>query len=80
MKLPLFPQDKVNHYLYGTIIYMLSYLVLNYYFAMIPVVLIGAAKEIYDYKTKKGNPDMFDFVWTVLGGLMCLVIVLITLR
>jgi len=37
--------------------------------ALIPVIIIGGAKEIYDWKSKKGNPEWWDFIFTVLGGL-----------
>ena len=37
--------------------------------SLIPVVVIGAGKEMYDKYTKTGTPDLVDFIFTVLGAL-----------
>ena len=69
MKLPLVPQDKANHYIYGSVIYFISSLWLSPMVSMILVLLIASLKELYDYKTKTGNPEIMDIVWTLLGSL-----------
>jgi hypothetical protein len=69
MKLPLIPQDKANHYIYGSVIYFISSLWLSPMVSMILVLLIATLKELYDYKTKTGTPEAMDVVWTLLGGL-----------
>lgn len=33
-------------------------------------VFIGAGKEVYDLHSKKGNPSMHDFGYTVIGGVI----------
>jgi len=33
-------------------------------------VIIGAGKEVYDLHSKKGNPSMHDFGYTVIGGVI----------
>jgi hypothetical protein len=70
----LIPVDKANHFIVGTIIYVLSAFILSPLFAMIPVIIIGLSKEIYDYITKKGTPDIIDFLFTVLGALPPLIL------
>ena len=64
--------DKLYHFIAGIIIYILSNVVLNNWLSIIPVIIIGAGKEIYDYYSKKGTPDWWDFIWTIIGGLVML--------
>ena len=66
--------DKVYHFTAGLIIYIFSNIVLNNWLSMIPVIVIGAGKEAYDYYSKKGTPDWWDFTWTVIGGLLVLLL------
>jgi hypothetical protein len=47
---------------------------------MIPVIIIGALKEVYDNYSEKNNADIFDFIWTVVGGLLCELIIIINLN
>jgi hypothetical protein len=61
--------DKANHFIAGTIIYCLASLFLSPVAALIPVIIIGAAKEVYDKYSKKGTPDIIDFLYTVAGAL-----------
>ena len=69
MKLPLIPQDKANHYVYGSVIYFISNLFLSPILSMLVILLIALLKELYDYKAKTGTPEAMDVVWTLLGGL-----------
>jgi len=69
-KLPLIPIDKANHFIYGSIIYTLSNLILTPLLSLIIVLILGGLKELYDYYTKTGTPDYKDFLWTVFGGLV----------
>jgi hypothetical protein len=64
--------DKLYHFIAGVIIYIFFNFVLNNWLSMIPVIVIGGAKEVYDYYSKKGTPDWWDFIWTVIGGLIVL--------
>jgi hypothetical protein len=73
MKLPLVPQDKANHYIYGSVIYFITSLCLSPILSLIVVLLIAFLKELYDYKTKKGTPEVMDIVWTMIGGLTIMV-------
>ena len=70
----LIPVDKANHFIVGTIIYVLASFILSPLLAIIPVIIIGLAKEIYDYITKTGTPDMIDLLFTILGALPPLIL------
>jgi hypothetical protein len=61
--------DKANHFIAGTLTYCLASLFFPPVAALIPVIIIGAAKEVYDKYSKKGTPDIIDFLYTVAGAL-----------
>ena len=69
MKLPLIPQDKANHIIYGAMVYY----VLQFFFppilSLLGVTIVAASKEIYDVVSKKGTPDLYDFVMTIVGAI-----------
>lgn len=69
MKKLLIPADKANHFIAGTVIYCLVSLFLTPVVALAPVVIIGATKEAYDKYSKKGTPDVIDFLYTIAGAL-----------
>lgn len=64
--LPSLPQDKANHAVYGTALYIL----LSYPFPLLAlgaVIFIATAKELmYDKIMAKGTPDYMDFVATII--------------
>lgn len=68
--LPQLPQDKANHVLYGLAGFLGVGLVFGAVAGVIFAALIGAAKEVYDRVTKKGTPDVLDFVATAAGGVV----------
>ena len=68
MKLPLIPQDKANHFVYGAAIALLPALTTDPLTALIVCDIFAAVKEFRDLVTKKGTPDLFDFLWTLAGG------------
>lgn len=68
--------DKYYHFFAGIIIYIVFYIFLNSWLSIVPVIIIGAGKEAYDYYSKKGNPEWMDFIATVLGGLFVLLLTL----
>lgn len=69
MKKLLIPVDKANHFIAGALIYCIASLFLTPIVALAPVTIIGAAKEVYDKYSKKGTPDIIDFLYTVAGAL-----------
>ena len=77
MKKLLIPVDKANHFIAGTLIYCIASLFLTPIVALAPVVIIGASKEVYDKYSKKGTPDVIDFLYTVAGALPVLLTTII---
>jgi hypothetical protein len=70
----LIPLDKANHFIYGTLVYFLSSFFLTPLLSLIPVIIIGALKEIYDYYSKTGTPDIVDFLYTIFGAIPVFII------
>ena len=64
--------DKFYHFLAGIIIYMFFNIFFDIWVSLIPVIIIGAGKEAYDYYTKQGNPEWLDFIATLFGGIVVL--------
>lgn len=46
--------------------------------ALVPVAIIGTLKEVWDYISKKGTPDINDLLYTIYGALPILIIKLLT--
>lgn len=67
--LPLIPQDKANHVIYGMIIYYLAQFILTPVATLALVVAFAIGKEVYDWLSKKGTPEFLDFMSTVMGAL-----------
>lgn len=61
-------QDKILHFLAGGLIFLIAQFFTSY--ALIPVVVIGAGKEVYDHFTEGHKTSVWDFVATVVGGLV----------
>lgn len=73
--LPLVPQDKANHFIYGLVLALLgsfSFLLLGLNPIIGAIVFsssLGAIKEVYDKLSGKGDPDFWDFIATFAGVL-----------
>lgn len=81
MKLPLFPQDKANHALYGALIAAVALiaalvgslpLVSGCWLAAVASGTFAIGKELHDRQTGRGTPDVFDAVATMAGALLTL--------
>ena len=69
------PADKQMHFLCGLVIAALLTPFIGAY-SVVVVAIIALLKEIYDYLHKDiHTPDFWDWVATVLGGLVGFVIV-----
>ena len=64
--------DKLYHFIAGAFIFWVaSYFIIC---PIIPVIIIGAAKEAYDRIIKHSYMDFWDFLATVAGGLIIWVV------
>lgn len=69
MKLPLIPQDKANHAIYGFVIFVLSNIFLNEYYSLGIVCLFAIGKEVYD-QYDYGGFDIVDAISTIIPALI----------
>jgi hypothetical protein len=74
MKLPQIPQDKANHFVYGSIICFLASLLFTPLVSLCITIIIGILKEVYDKISKKGNPEILDVIATTIGALPIFII------
>jgi uncharacterized protein YfiM (DUF2279 family) len=68
----LIPQDKANHFMYGSIIFLIgNYVYLSSQSGLLLALFFALGKEMYDSLTHK--PEWKDVLWTMLGaGVACL--------
>jgi hypothetical protein len=69
MKLPIIPQDKANHFIYGFTIYIISNLFLNAYASFSIVYLFALGKECYD-EYSYGGFDIKDLLSTIIAPII----------
>jgi hypothetical protein len=72
------PIDKQYHFIAGMLIYLIAQSFMPVVWALIPVVAIGTAKEVWDYLSHKGTLDINDLLFTIYGALPILIIKLLT--
>ncbi len=68
------PTDTKLNYFAGLLLSALCSLFLPALIAVAISVVVGILKEVYDKVTKKGTPELSDFLWTTAGALtwLCL--------
>jgi len=76
MNLPLMPQDKANHFIYGFVIYLLANILLTDLLSLIIVLIFALAKETYDYY-RQGQVELLDVIYTISPALIILLFNLI---
>jgi len=69
----MIPKDKQYHFFAGFIIYLFSQFIFTIWIALIPVIVIATAKEVYDYISKKGTPEINDLLYTIYGAIPILI-------
>jgi uncharacterized membrane protein len=81
MNLPVFPQDKLNHFAYGQVIFAAAYvLTMSAELALAVSAVAGVLKEVADYVLNKRavargeaaphGVEVLDAVATAMGGLV----------
>jgi hypothetical protein len=71
------PIDKQYHFIAGMLIYIIASAFMPVVWALIPVVVIGTGKEVYDYVSGKGNPEINDLLFTIYGAIPILILKLL---
>lgn len=66
------PVDKMLHILLGAAMACVLFPAISGGLAIAAVISLGALKEIWDSWSGKGTPEVWDFLVTVLGGLLAL--------
>jgi hypothetical protein len=61
--------DLQAHFVVGAILAFVAYFVIGYW-ALLLVAIVAGAKEWYDYKHPNHTADFYDWLATVLGGLL----------
>lgn len=69
-KLPLIPEDKANHFIYGIVIYFIVNLFLGIIAAVALGIVAAIGKEIYDGKHTNHTADWKDAAYTIAGVLL----------
>lgn len=68
-RITVIQKDKLLHFIAGMLVAVIVLIVLPWWAALAAAVLAGAAKEIIDYYGY-GAPELADFLYTALGGLI----------
>ena len=69
MSIGKLPYDKALHMLVGVVVFAVVYLIVGWY-ALLGVVVVATAKEVYDYFTPNHTVDWKDAMATIIGGLL----------
>ncbi len=67
------PLDKQAHFSVGALLSFTAYFALGYW-AIVPVMVVAALKEVYDYYHPNHTADIWDWIATTLGGVCGIVI------
>ena len=72
MGLLVIPADKANHFIYGSLIFLVgNFVYLSSQAGLLLTLFFALGKEMYDSLDHK--PDWKDVLWTMLGaGVACL--------
>jgi hypothetical protein len=65
--------DKQAHFWTGSMLGFITYIFIGCW-ALVFVALIALIKEVYDYKHPNHTADFLDWVATVLGGILGLIL------
>lgn len=56
-------KDKQKHFFVGLVISATIPFIGVY--GLVLCIILGVGKEVYDYTSKKGTPEVLDAVWTI---------------
>lgn len=66
-KLANIPHDKLLHFYYGSLVASVLTVTVGILLSILIVLMMAIGKEVYD-KYNNGTVDVWDAVWTGLGG------------
>lgn len=70
--------DKLLHFICGTYIYLIASVLLTPMLSMMLVIIGGFAKEfIWDKWLNKGTFEWMDIIYTIAGGVMAMILLLV---
>ena len=79
MKLiPVIPQDKANHFVYGTLLGAISCLAFGPILSIAITFLVGFGKEVWDKVSGTGTCDLIDLIVTMIGGMVVILPIIAT--
>lgn len=65
----IIPQDKANHFIYGSVIFLIgNFVYLSSQHGLLLTLFFALGKEMYDSLDHK--PDWKDVLWTMLGAVV----------
>lgn len=67
------PNDKLLHFFWGTVLSFLFIVTLGIK-GVILTFVIAFVKELYDWYTKKGTPEIMDFAATIIPAIMFVIV------
>lgn len=65
--------DKLLHFFFGSVVFYLFLFIFNPVVALVANIIIAAGKEVYDYKSKKGQFEIMDFIFTILTAVLYMI-------
>lgn len=72
---PIFRQDRMVHFAFGFLIFLMLTLFFSTVGAAIIVAIIAGAKElIYDMLIKKEKPEFLDWLYSILPSILIILI------
>ncbi len=73
------PHDKLLHFLYGTLISFPLIFFFNITGFIISITIFATKEIIHDKILKRGNPEVMDFLYSLIPAILFLIMKLIKL-
>tara|TARA_R110000822_G_scaffold22436_1_gene70411 strand:- start:249 stop:494 length:246 start_codon:yes stop_codon:yes gene_type:complete len=72
-KISNIPNDKLLHFFWGSILSFVFILILGIK-GVFSTFIVAIAKEFYDWYSKKGTPELADFIATIIPAIMFIIV------
>ena len=67
--------DKLLHFFAGSYVALLAMQWVQWGFALALVALVALVTELYDRISGKGTPELWDFLATLIGGMVTVALI-----